>query len=59
MNSTELRQQTVALLPDREALGHVTVTVADVHAKNSAFSAVVGSYCSSSLAAAGQTIIVG
>lgn len=59
MNVFELREQTVKLLPDREALGRVRVTVAKVNAYNSALAANVGSWCSSATAVAGQTIVVG
>jgi hypothetical protein len=61
MNSTELRDQAVTLLPDREALGRhsVNITLASVHASNSATSVVLGSYCSSSFAGAAQTIVIG
>jgi len=59
MNVSELREQTVALLPDREALGRVHVTVAKVNAYNSATAVNFGSWCSSATAVAGQTIVVG
>jgi hypothetical protein len=59
MNVFELREQTVELLPDREALGRVRVTVAKVNASNSALAANVGSWCSSATAGAVQTIVVG
>jgi hypothetical protein len=56
MNVTELREQTVALVPAREAL---SVTVAWVDAYNKALAANVGSWCSSATAGAGQTILIG
>lgn len=59
MNVSELREQSVALLPDREALSRVSVTVAKVSAHNSALALNVGSWCSSASAAAGQTIVIG
>jgi hypothetical protein len=59
MNVSELREQTVALLPDREALGRVKVTVAKVSAHNSATALNVGTWCSSATAVAGQSISVG
>ena len=59
MNVSELREQTVALIPDREALGKVHVTVAKVHASNSALALNLGSWCSSATAVAGQSISVG
>ena len=59
MNVSELREPSVTLLPDREALGRVKVTVAKVSAHNSALALNVGTWCSSATAAAGQTIIVG
>lgn len=59
MNVSELREQSVALLPDREALGRVHVTVAKVYAHNSALALNVGTWCSSASAAAGQTIVIG
>ena len=59
MNVTELREQTVALLPAREALGRVHVTVAKVNAYNSATALNLGSWCSSATAAAGQSINIG
>lgn len=57
MNVTELREQTVAFLPRREALG--SVTVAWVHAYNKATALNLGSWCSSAWAGAGQTIVIG
>ena len=59
MNVSELREQDVALLPGREALGRVHVTVAKVWAHNTALAANVGSWCSSATALAGQTIVIG
>lgn len=61
MNVTELREQTVALLPAREALGSVRVhvTVAKVNAYNSATALNLGSWCSSATAVAGQSINIG
>jgi hypothetical protein len=59
MNVFELREQSVALLPNREALGHVKVTVAKVSAHNSALALNVGTWCSSATAVAGQSINVG
>lgn len=59
MNVSELREQSVTLLPDREALGRVHVTVAKVYAHNSALALNVGTWCSSASAAAGQTIVIG
>jgi hypothetical protein len=59
MNVSELREQSVALLPDREALGRVKVTVAKIHAHNSALALNVGTWCSSATAVAGQSISVG
>ena len=61
MNVSELREQTVALLPDREALGrwHVHVTVANVHAHNTALALNVGSDWSSAEAVAVQNIHIG
>ncbi len=56
MNVTELREQTVTLLPRREAL---SVTVAWVNAQNSALAANLGSWCSTAVAGAGQTIVIG
>ncbi|MBS2962265.1 hypothetical protein KGA66_04355 [Actinocrinis puniceicyclus] len=56
MNVIELREQTVELVPAREAL---SVTVAWVDAYNKALAANLGSYCSSATAAAGQTISIG
>jgi hypothetical protein len=57
MNVSELREQTVALLPRREALG--TVTVAWVNAHNTAAALNLGSFCSSATAVAGQSIKIG
>ncbi|MGH6656717.1 MAG: hypothetical protein ACRDVE_16115 [Actinocrinis sp.] len=59
MNVSELREQTVELLPAREALSRVHVTVAKVYAYNSAVALNVGSWCSSATAVAGQTIVIG
>jgi hypothetical protein len=59
MYVSELCEQTVALLPGREALGLVKVTVAKVHATNTALALNVGTWCSSATAAAGQTIVIG
>jgi hypothetical protein len=59
MNVSELREQSVALLPDREALGRVKVTVAKVHAHNSALAVNVHSWWSDATAVAGQTIVIG
>jgi len=57
MNVTELREQTVTLLPRREALG--SVTVAWVNASNTAVALNLGSFCSSATAVAGQSINIG
>jgi hypothetical protein len=59
MNVSDVRDQTVALLPNREALGKVKVTIAKVHAFNNAFALNDDSYDADALAAAGQTIIIG
>lgn len=61
MNVTELREQSVALLPAREALGSVRVhvTVASVNAYNKAVAVNLGSWCSSATAVAGQSINIG
>lgn len=59
MNVSELREQNIALLPNREALGSVHVTVAKVSAHNTALALNLGSWCSSASAAAGQTIVIG
>ncbi len=55
MNVTELREQTVALVPAREAL---SVTVAWVDAYNKALAANLFSSDSSATALAGQTIVI-
>jgi hypothetical protein len=59
MNSFELREQTVTLLPERQALGRFSLTVAKVKAWNSATSVVAFSGGSSSAAVAVQTIVIG
>lgn len=59
MKVSELREQSVTLLPDREALGRVHVTVAKVYAHNSALALNLGTWCSSATAVAGQTIVIG
>ncbi len=59
MNAIELREQTVELLPGREALGRVRLTFAKVYASNSSLAANLGSWCSSANSAAVQTIVVG
>ena len=59
MESKELRDQAVSLLPDRQALGSYRLTIAKVSAHNSATSLVLWSGGSSSTALAGQTIYIG
>lgn len=59
MNSIELREQTVELLPGREALGRFKLTVAKVYASNTSVAANLGSWCSSANSGAVQTIVIG
>jgi hypothetical protein len=61
MNVSELREQSVALLPGREALGrsHGSVTVTKIHAENTAVALNLGSFWGYAEAGAVQTIFVG
>ena len=56
---SELREQTVALLPGREALGHFRVTVVKVNAYNSAKALNLDSFGSWAGASANQAIFIG
>jgi hypothetical protein len=56
---SELREQSVAPLPSREALGHVRVTVVKVHAYNSAKALNLDSFQGWAGAEANQVISIG
>ena len=59
MELKELREQPVELLPRREALGWVRVTVVKVNAYNSAKALNLWSDCSTASASANQLIVIG
>jgi hypothetical protein len=59
METKELRDQAVELLPGREALGYVKLTFAKVHAYNSATALNLFSSHSSATAVAVQSISIG
>ena len=59
MELNELREQPIELLPSREALSRVHVTIAKVNAYNSAVALNLFSSHSSATALAGQTIVIG
>ena len=59
MELKELREQSVALLPGREALGHFSVTVVKVNAYNSAKALNLWSDCATASASANQLIVIG
>jgi len=59
MEAKELRDQSVELLPGREALHSLHVTFAKVNAYNSATALNLFSSHSSATALAGQTIVIG
>jgi hypothetical protein len=59
MELKELREQPIELLPRREALGHVRVTVVKVHAYNSAKALNLWSDGGTASAEANQLIFIG